>query len=121
MTPQDQVAPLARAVTLRTMKTAAALVIAALIWCYPLAAEGTLGACDALASQALHLETTPASGPGKPDSVTLIRPIGDYSAAKSVQRRYPLVPAGLVCAGYYWRLLADPDFIDTIKNPNDTQ
>jgi hypothetical protein len=103
------------------MKTAAALAIIATIWCYPLTAEGTLGACDALASQALYIETGPSPGPNAPDSVTLIRSIGDYSVPETAQRNYPLLPSGLVCAGYYWRLLADPDYIDTIKNPSDTQ
>lgn len=97
------------------------LVIAATIWCYPLAAEGTLGACDALASQALHIEARPTQGPQGSDSVTLIKPVGDYFVSKTVQRRYPLVPSGIVCAGYYWRLLADPDFIGTIENQNDAE
>lgn len=103
------------------MKSAAVLLIAALIWCYPLAAEGTLGACDALASQALSIETQPAASPGTPDSVTLIQSIGDYSVPETAQRRYPLLPSGIVCAGYYWRLLADPAYIETIKNTNDTR
>jgi hypothetical protein len=109
-----------RLATLRNMKSAA-LLIAALVWCYPLVAEGTLGACGALASQALHIETGPTRDPGPADAVTLIRSIGDYSVPDTVRRRYPLLPSGIVCAGYYWRLLADPGFIDTIKTLNDTR
>jgi hypothetical protein len=101
------------------MKSAAALLIAAMIWCYPLVAEGTLGACDALASQALHIETRPA--PTSPDTVTLIKSTGDYSVPETARQRNPLLPSGITCAGYYWRLLADPNFIDTIRNPINTQ
>lgn len=110
-----------RSVTLRAMKSAAAVLIAAMIWCYPLVAEGTLGACGALASQALHIETRSTRGPGPPDAVTLIKSIGDYSVPQTVQQRYPVLPSGVVCAGYYWRLLVDPGFIDTIKTSSDTR
>jgi hypothetical protein len=53
--------------------------------------------------------------------VTLIKSLGDYFVSETVRRRYPLLPSGIVCAGYYWRLLADPDFIATIESPNDAE
>jgi hypothetical protein len=113
---------MARAVTVATMKSAVAvLLIAATIWCYPLAAEGTFSACDALASQALQIEAKPNRVPNESDSVTLIKSLGDYFVSETVRRRYPLLPSGIVCAGYYWRLLADPDFIATIESPNDAE
>jgi hypothetical protein len=113
---------MARAVTVQVMKSAfAALLIAATIWCYPLAAEDTVSACDALASQALQIEANPTRDPNESENVTLIKSLGDYFVSETVQRRYPSLPPGIVCTGYYWRLLADPDFIATIGSPNDAK
>jgi hypothetical protein len=109
-----------RTVTVGPMKSAiAALVIVATIWCYPLAAEGTLDPCGALASQALRIEARP--DPNESDTVTLIKSLGDFVASETVQRRYPLVPSGIVCTGYYWRLVADPDFVSTIGSRSETE
>lgn len=105
-----------------TMKaTVAALVIVATIWCYPLAAEVTPYPCDALASQALRIEAGPRHDPGEPDTVALIKSLGDFVVSETVQRRYPWVPPGIVCTGYYWRLVADPAFVDAIANPSDAE
>jgi hypothetical protein len=104
------------------MKTAiAALVIAAAVWCYPLAAEETIDPCDALASQALRIETRPDQDRHEAATVTLIRPLGDFAVAETVRRRYPSVPPGMVCTGYYWRLIADPDLVGRIASDGDAE
>jgi hypothetical protein len=104
------------------MKTAiAALVIALTIWCYPLVAEDTIDPCDALASQALRIETRPDRDRHETAMVTLIRPLGDFAVAETVRRRYSSVPPGIVCTGYYWRLSADPDFVGRIASDGDAE
>ena len=95
----------------------AALAIIATIWCYPLAAQDTIDPCGALASQAMQIESEPdQAGSG---NVTLIRSFGDFVVSDYVTRRHPSIPSGLVCIGYYWRLVADPDFVSIIRSPND--
>lgn len=96
-----------------------ALLIAAAIWCYPLAAEETTDACDALASQALRIESRPDQDAHETTTVRLIRPLGDFAVSETVRRRYPWVPSGIVCTGYYWRLVADPDFAGRIAGEGD--
>jgi hypothetical protein len=96
--------------------TAAALVMIATIWCYPLAAEGTSDPCRALASQALRIEAMPDQGPNESDDVTLIQSLGDFAVSEAVQRRYSWAPHGIVCVSYYWRLVADPAFLGTLES-----
>jgi len=95
----------------------AALAIVATIWCYPLAAEDTIDPCGALAAQAMHIESgTDQGGSG---NVTLIRSFGDIIVSDNARRRHPSIPSGLVCIGYYWRLVADPGFVGIIRSPSD--
>jgi hypothetical protein len=116
------VAWMACKVTVGIMKSAVpALIIIATIWCYPLAAEDTTDPCDALASQALRLEVRSDEDANKSDTVTLIKSFGDFIVSEAVKRRYPSVPPGIVCTGYYWRLIADPVFVGTITGRNDAE
>ena len=106
-------------ITVGTMKSVlTALTIIATIWCYPLAAEDTIDPCGALASQAMHIESGPDQGGS--GHVTLIRSFGDFVVSENARQRHPSIPSGLVCIGYYWRLVADPDFVGAIRSPNDT-
>jgi hypothetical protein len=108
-------------ITLNVMKFAlAAIVIVATIWCYPLAAEDTGDPCGALAAQALRLETKVSVDTDVSAPVVLIQSIGDFVLSETVQQRYPSMPPGIVCTGYYWRLIADPSAVGTIKTSGDT-
>ncbi len=95
-----------------------ALLILAIIWLYPLAAEVSGDACGALASAALRIETGSDPMTVSPTGVSLIPPTGDFIAADTARGLHPSLPSPLVCTGYYWRLVADPGFVRVIQNPD---